>query len=125
MIKDPNDELAVRARQFVKELDAELVAEARQPGRHEGRARRQRGGRGCPRLPTPPPKKARKHVDLLATRSTPATQEERPIYRRPWFWVVAGAVVAGGVVAALLLTRGGTVSDCPDCNLGATRVSTQ
>jgi tetratricopeptide (TPR) repeat protein len=32
----------------------------------------------------------------------------RPVYKRWWFWTGIGAVVAGGVVAAILLTRDGT-----------------
>jgi hypothetical protein len=38
-----------------------------------------------------------------------------PIYRRGWFWVGVGAVVAGGVVTAVLLSRGSSPAICPEC----------
>ena len=34
-----------------------------------------------------------------------ASQPKRPVYRRPWFWVAAGVVVAAGVGAAILLAN--------------------
>jgi tetratricopeptide (TPR) repeat protein len=38
-------------------------------------------------------------------------------YGRWWFWTAAGAVIAGGVVAGVLLTRdGGTTPFCGTCN---------
>jgi len=42
---------------------------------------------------------------LLTARAP--EQEGPPVYKRWWFWTGAGAVVAGGVVAAVLLTRDG------------------
>ena len=53
-----------------------------------------------------------------------ATGEPKPIYRRPWFWVAAGAVVAAGTVTAILLSTrssGGGSSGVPDTTLGAQR----
>jgi len=35
-----------------------------------------------------------------------AVQPQRPVWKRAWFWVAIGAVVAGGVVAAAVATRG-------------------
>jgi len=40
------------------------------------------------------------------------TQSDQPAYTRWWFWTAAGVVVAGGVVAAVLVTRGRSGSDC-------------
>jgi hypothetical protein len=124
VVKDPHDELAVRAQQYVKELDAELAVKAR-----EGEASKPAPAASVPATlpaaPNPEANAGSQHVDLLATGSTPATAEEKPIYRRPWFWAVAGAVVAGGVVAAVLLTRGGAASTCPECSLGTAKVPTQ
>jgi hypothetical protein len=37
--------------------------------------------------------------------SQPASDEPTPVYKRVWFWGVVGAVVAAGVVGAVLLTR--------------------
>jgi tetratricopeptide (TPR) repeat protein len=63
---------------------------------------------------------------LEATGPTPlagaaeAASQERPFYRRPWFWGAAGAVV-GAVVLTVLLTssRKGAPWPCTtDCNLG-------
>jgi hypothetical protein len=54
--------------------------------------------------------------------SVPAPEPaRRPIYKRWWFWTGIGAVVAGGVVAAVMLTRSsdpqGTLP--PICTMGA------
>lgn len=44
----------------------------------------------------------------------PAPAPYRPLYTRGWVWGVAGGVVVAGVVAAVLLTRGGdTRFACP------------
>ncbi len=43
----------------------------------------------------------------LVRQAPPAEQEvESPVYTRWWFWTAIGAVVAGGVVTAVVLTRG-------------------
>jgi hypothetical protein len=44
--------------------------------------------------------------------ATPAPAET-PLVRRWWFWTGIGAVVVGGVVAALLLTHSSGRPDCP------------
>lgn len=33
-----------------------------------------------------------------------------PVYRRPWAWAVAGAVLIGGAVAIMLATSGGEIT---------------
>jgi len=50
--------------------------------------------------------------------------EPKPIYRRTWFWVAAGAVVAAGTVTAILLSTGssgGGSGGVPATTLGAQR----
>jgi len=59
-------------------------------------------------------------VALVAAPAPPASETDRPVYRRAWFWVVTGAVVAGAVTAAVLLTRSDPSATagpfaCPDC----------
>lgn len=43
------------------------------------------------------------------------------LFRHPWFWIGAGAVIAGGITAAVLLSRGGggTCTDCPGTLISA------
>jgi tetratricopeptide (TPR) repeat protein len=45
---------------------------------------------------------------LALERQAPPPAESRPIYKRWWFWAGAGAVVAAGVAAAILVARPGT-----------------
>jgi tetratricopeptide (TPR) repeat protein len=60
----------------------------------------------------PPVVVARTDADL--GREPPP--EPRPWYKRPLVLGAAGAAVAGGVVAAILLTRGAETADpCPEC----------
>jgi hypothetical protein len=49
---------------------------------------------------------------LLATSAQPA-REERSVWSSPWLWTGVGAVVAGGVLAAVLLSSGGTKTSAP------------
>ncbi len=53
---------------------------------------------------TPPPRPA----PLVSVAGEPKAQpaEEEPVYRRWWFWTGAGALVAGAVVSALVLSSG-------------------
>jgi hypothetical protein len=44
---------------------------------------------------------------LLATSAQPK-REERSVWSSPWLWTGVGAVVAGGVLTAVLLSSGGT-----------------
>jgi hypothetical protein len=43
----------------------------------------------------------------------PPPSESSPFYTRWWFWTAVGVVVAGGVVAALVLSGGTTKPGCP------------
>ena len=55
--------------------------------------------------PAPPPPAP---VPALALeREAPPPAESRPIYKRWWFWTGAGALVAAGVVTAILIARSG------------------
>jgi len=40
-----------------------------------------------------------------AIGGAPGAPARKPVYRRPWFWVAAGAVVAAGVGAAILVSN--------------------
>ncbi|HXU61224.1 MAG TPA: tetratricopeptide repeat protein [Polyangia bacterium] len=50
---------------------------------------------------------------LVAQPGPPPASESSPVYKKWWFWTIIGAVVAGGVVTALVLTSG---TDRPDCS---------
>ena len=52
----------------------------------------------------------------LVSAPQPAPPDEAPVYARWWFWTGIGAVVAGGVVTAVLLSHSGTKS--PACDPG-------
>jgi tetratricopeptide (TPR) repeat protein len=54
-----------------------------------------------PKLDAPAPASS----DATTLVSTPAEPEATPVYKRWWFWGGVGAVVVGGAVAAILLTR--------------------
>jgi len=56
----------------------------------------------------PPPQGA-----LVAQPGQPVPAESTPVYERWWFWTAIGVVVAGGVVAALLIPGGTTKPPCP------------
>jgi hypothetical protein len=59
-----------------------------------------------------------RQVDLTQTAPPPSDGQSEPsILGRWWFWTAVGAVVAGGVTAGLLLSRGGGGDKifCPDC----------
>jgi hypothetical protein len=55
--------------------------------------------------PTPGPSNG---TPSLVERPTSSSEEAgaRPVYARWWFWTAIGTVVAGGVVAAIVLSRG-------------------
>lgn len=58
-------------------------------------------------------------VDLSQTTPAPSeAQSETSILGRWWFWTGVGTLVAGGVIAGLLLSRdrGDHEVFCPDCN---------
>jgi len=66
------------------------------------------GARDTPAEPTliaPPPESR-----------TPAPEAEKPFYRRGWFWIVTGAVVAGTAATVLVMhSRTEPTRFCPDC----------
>jgi hypothetical protein len=63
------------------------------------------------------PLQAANQVDLTQSPPPNQPQPEGSILGRWWFWTAVGVVVAGGVTAALLLTRGGgTKPFCPECD---------
>jgi hypothetical protein len=44
----------------------------------------------------------------------PPVEAERPVYKKWWFWTGIGVVVAGGVVAAILISQSGGTAR-PEC----------
>jgi hypothetical protein len=70
------------------------------------------GSTSAPYPPSAPPVAAPAPA-MVDTRATPEapTSSSRPLLRRPWFWVVVGAVVAGGVATAIIAAH--PSSSCP------------
>jgi len=69
-------------------------------------------------VPAPAPAKDRPaDATLVAAPSpTPAPVAETPFYKRGWFWIATGAVVAGVAATVIVLgTRSETTPFCPDC----------
>jgi tetratricopeptide (TPR) repeat protein len=59
-----------------------------------------------PAAPAPTPSAADAPAATLVAQPAPSSEpESRPVYKRWWFWTAIGAAVAGGVVAAVVLTR--------------------
>ena len=65
--------------------------------------------------PTPEP------LGITQPGPKPELQESQPVYKRWWFWTGVGAVVAGGVVAAVMLSSK-SAAKSPSCDQGATCV---
>jgi tetratricopeptide (TPR) repeat protein len=103
------DRAKVEAR--IQELEQALAARRPPPPVAAGAA--------GPPLPqaAPPPARA----DLTTTPMEPG---ERPLYQRPWFWAVIGAVAVGAVAATFAARSGGTDPwSCGDgCGLGTVPV---
>jgi hypothetical protein len=57
-------------------------------------------------------------IDKAPAGGASQPDEDRSVIKRWWFWTGVGAVIAGGVVATLLLRGGGSTR--PDCNAGFT-----
>jgi hypothetical protein len=55
---------------------------------------------------------------LVDARPSEVAPETPPVYQRWWFWTGVGAVLAGGVVTGVLLSRGGGTKS-PACDPGA------
>jgi len=72
---------------------------------------------------TPPPPPERQPEATLVSPAAPGADEGRgaPLYKRGWFWVAVGVVLAGGAATAYLLaTRSSaTAPFCPDCTATA------
>jgi hypothetical protein len=64
---------------------------------------------------TPPPATGPGPSATLVSQPPPAEKESH-FYSSPWFWTGVGVVVIGGVVAAVLLSSGGT--EKPACPSG-------
>jgi tetratricopeptide (TPR) repeat protein len=58
----------------------------------------------APPLPEPGAGSSTATVSSTLVASPPAAPERKPVYKRWWFWTGVGAVVAGGVVAAIVLS---------------------
>jgi tetratricopeptide (TPR) repeat protein len=72
-----------------------------------------------PMAPAPAPDA--RTIDLFARGAPPvATDTPRPFYRRWWVWTGAGAIVAGAVTAAVILSMppGQSKVCSPNCGLG-------
>jgi tetratricopeptide (TPR) repeat protein len=67
-------------------------------------------------LPAPAPAPAPAPQAELVASPAPAPATETPFYRRGWFWIVTGAVVAGAATTLIVLsTRSDEAPFCPDC----------
>jgi len=55
---------------------------------------------------------------LSATSTAPKSAGQAPVYKRWWFWTAIGAVVAGGVVTAVVLSSGTTRPACSSTIVG-------
>jgi hypothetical protein len=60
--------------------------------------------------PYPPPPPTTTSSAMLVAQPSP---EEAPVYKKWWFWTGIGVVVAGTVVAVLVLSGGKTMPACP------------
>lgn len=98
--------------EMTKQLDAQAAAPATAPPPVEPRPADQPSTVASPTVLAPatptleptPPRGASASAPILSANGAPAPPA-RPVWKRWWFWTGVGAVVAGGVVAALLLTR--------------------
>jgi tetratricopeptide (TPR) repeat protein len=69
-----------------------------------------------PSLINPPSSEGVPDQQASLTQTPEVASGERSVFSRWWFWTAVGAVVVGGVVAGVLLSRGGgTTPFCPDC----------
>jgi tetratricopeptide (TPR) repeat protein len=66
--------------------------------------------------PAAPAKDRPADATLVAAPSPAPPPEETPFYKRGWFWIVTGAVVAGAAATVIVLySRSETGPFCPDC----------
>jgi len=66
-------------------------------------------------VPTPASTPGAERSTELVSAPQPAPVNDSPVYARWWFWTGVGAVVVGGVVTAVLLTRS---TKSPACDAG-------
>ncbi len=69
-----------------------------------------------PVAPTAGPAAQPAGVNLQDTSNQPQAEESPPFYKRPWFWVATGVVVAAAVVTGLW--AGGAFSSSTQCRAG-------
>ena len=134
LLVDPTSRLRDEVRAVIAELDSALadedLAERRATeatGAHESPPDSDAPARTAPpiALPSaPPPAPPTTGPVLIATRppSSPvdSADQESPFYRRAWFWVVVGVVVAAGAGGAIYATqRSGADPFHPSGSLGA------
>ena len=67
----------------------------------------------APILAQPAPQPTGSSNPTMLVSTPPAPEESHPFYTRWWFWTGVGAVVVGGVVAAVVLSGGSTRDACP------------
>jgi hypothetical protein len=67
------------------------------------------------------PAPASEPLGITRVGQAPEPQESPPVYKRWWFWTGIGAVVAGGVVTAVLLSSK-SAAQSPACHQGGTCV---
>jgi hypothetical protein len=108
---------------YIKSIDDALsagetvVADQPRPQPSPPLASPPRTSEPAPRRPSLPPVAAAApdevpvYVESRETTASRAPEPEVSIFRKPWFWVVTGAVVAGGVAAAIIASRPST--SCP------------
>jgi tetratricopeptide (TPR) repeat protein len=65
-----------------------------------------------------PPAPPASEPNVLVAAPSPAPAPSAPFYKRWPFWVAGGVLVAGGAVAAILLSRGGDDLRMPNATLG-------
>jgi tetratricopeptide (TPR) repeat protein len=71
----------------------------------------------------PPPDTSSATAATVTATPTPAGSADEPIYKKWWLWTAIGAVVIGGVVTALLLTRSESPwNTAPDFGPGASKL---
>ena len=118
-----NELAASRFREYLrkaKDLPAEDVAAI---NRRIDELQRQKSAPAAPPAtvinlvqPVAPLPAQRERSAELVTPRQPLPAPEAPVYKRWWFWTGIGAVVAGGIATAILLSHRGTKS--PACDQG-------
>jgi tetratricopeptide (TPR) repeat protein len=64
--------------------------------------------------PMPPPRATESAPTLVATPLPPPESQERPVYKRWWFWTAIALVAAGGAAAGVAYATRGQIGDCHD-----------